>query len=234
MKSGFFAFGTTTRTLANMKTIYFVRHGQSEGNVSPVYQTMSSPLTKEGKQQAQFIGERCSQLPIEAIISSTQLRAKETAALIAEKTGHTVEFSDLFRERRKPTELNGKLFDDPEAKQLNEAWWQSLIAAGPRAGDGENFQDINGRADSALEYLIGRPEDHILVVTHGFYMRYIVAKAIFGDKLTGELFADFAPSLVMENTGITILRHGTPSVLHAWGKAARWELWVWNDHAHLG
>ena len=80
-----------------MKTIYFVRHGQSEGNVSAVYQTVSSPLTEGGKRQARFIAERCSKLPIEAVVSSTQLRAKETASIIAEKTGHTVEFSDLFR-----------------------------------------------------------------------------------------------------------------------------------------
>ncbi len=217
-----------------MKTVYFVRHGQSEGNISSVYQSVDSPLTEEGERQAQFIAERCKRLPIQAIVSSTQLRAKSTAAIISEKTGLDVEFSDLFRERKKPTALNGKSFGDSDARALNEEWWQSLIDAGPRAMDGENFMDITARAASALDYLTKRPEDHILVVTHGFYMRYLVGRAIYGKNLTGTNFAPLARSLTMENTGITVLRYEAPRVVEAWGETAPWHLWVWNDHAHLG
>jgi len=217
-----------------MKTIYFVRHGQSTGNIRPVYQAVDVPLTDEGKRQAAFIGERCKKLPIEVIISSTQTRAAETASIIGKKTGHEIEFSDLFRERRKPTKLNGKPFSDPEAERINDIWWQSLMDAGPRALDGENFKDLSERAGEALEYLIQRKEDHILVVTHGFYMRYLVARAIYGGTLNGDNFEPLARSLVMENTGLTVLRHGTPSKKEAWGEPAPWQLWVWNDHAHLG
>ncbi len=217
-----------------MKTVYFVRHGQSTGNIQPVYQAVDVHLTDEGRRQAAYVAERCAKLPIEVVVSSTQMRAKETAEIIAEKTGHQVEFSDLFRERRKPTELNGKSFGDPEAEALNELWWQSLMDNGPRALDGENFEDLSVRAGKALEYIIQRPEEHILVVTHGFYMRYLVARAVYGDKLNGDNFEPLARTLVMENTGITILRYDASTPKQAWGEPAPWQLWMWNDHAHLG
>lgn len=217
-----------------MKTVYFVRHGQSEGNVAEVYQSTDSPLTEKGKMQARVVAERCSRLPIEAIISSNQLRAMETANIISAVTGHEVEFTDLFRERRKPNALNGKSFSDAEAKALNDSWWKSLIDEGPRAGDGENFSDISERAGKALRYLIARPEKHLLVVTHGFYMRYLVGRAVFGEHLNGNIFGSIARSLIMENTGITVLRHKAPSVTEAWGEPGMWQFWIWNDHAHLG
>lgn len=217
-----------------MKTVYFVRHGESEGNIAPVYQYTDSPLTEKGRKQAQIVADRCSRLPIQAIISSTQLRAKDTANIIGEITGHTVEFSDLFRERRKPQALDGKPFSDSKAQALNDKWWRSLIDEGPRAEDGENFKDISARAGKALAYLLERPEQHLLVVTHGFYMRYLVGRAIYGERLTGPIFSSLAGSLVMENTGITVLRHRASSAIEAWGGAGPWQFWIWNDHAHLG
>ncbi|OGG62686.1 hypothetical protein A3C21_03675 [Candidatus Kaiserbacteria bacterium RIFCSPHIGHO2_02_FULL_59_21] len=217
-----------------MKTVYFVRHGESTGNIAPVYQAVDVTLTDSGRKQARFVAERCEKLPIEGIISSNQTRAKETAEIIAEKTGHPVEFSELFRERRKPTELNGKPFGDPEAERINELWWQSLMDKGPRVLDGENFADLKERAGQALDFLKARSEEHLLVVTHGFYMRYIVARALYGNNLDGKNFEPLARSLVMENTGITVLRYGAPAVKQAWGEATPWTLWIWNDHAHLG
>ena len=73
-----------------------------------------------------------------------------------------------------------------------------------------------------------------MVVTHGVFMRYIVARAMYGEELTGRDFSKLAQSMVMENTGITVLRHDAPVNILAWGELAPWQLWVWNDHAHLG
>lgn len=216
-----------------MKTVYFIRHGQSEGNITPVYQSVDSPLSKEGKRQAEFVGKRCARLPIDVIISSTQLRAKTTADIIAKTTGLSVELSDLFRERRKPTALNGKPFSDSEAKKISHLWSKSIMGMGSRVLDGESFEDLSVRAGKALNYLLQRRENNILVVTHGFYMRYLVSRAVYGDNLTPDIFAPLARSLVKENTGITVLRYATESS-EAWGEAAPWQLWVWNDHAHLG
>jgi broad specificity phosphatase PhoE len=68
------------------KTIYFVRHGQSEHNVSPVFQSPDSTLSEIGKKQAEAIAKRLSKLQFETLITSTFDRAKETAGLNNEKT----------------------------------------------------------------------------------------------------------------------------------------------------
>jgi len=211
-----------------MKTVYFVRHGESEGNATEVYQAVDSPLTEKGRKQARMVADRCSRLPIQAIISSTQLRAKNTANIIAETTGHPVEFSDLFRERRKPKALNGKPFSDPGARALNERWWLSLIGEGSRAEDGENFEDICMRAGQGLEHLAARGEQNILVSTHESFLRILIARALFGESVSGQEMKVFMRALGMENTGITVLRHNADD------PTLPWTLWIWNDHAHLG
>ena len=40
------------------KVVYFVRHGQSEDNVAPVFQSPDSPLSAVGRNQAARIAAR--------------------------------------------------------------------------------------------------------------------------------------------------------------------------------
>ena len=52
------------------KVVYFVRHGQSEDNVAPVFQSPHSPLSAVGRQQAERIAERVSHLSFDALLAS--------------------------------------------------------------------------------------------------------------------------------------------------------------------
>ena len=52
------------------KTIYLVRHGQSEANITPVFQSTDSPLSDKGIQQAKHIAERVSKLSFPVIFFS--------------------------------------------------------------------------------------------------------------------------------------------------------------------
>ena len=52
-----------------VKTVYFVRHGQSEDNVAPVFQSPDSPLNEKGKKQADSIAQRISKLSFDALIA---------------------------------------------------------------------------------------------------------------------------------------------------------------------
>ena len=88
------------------KTVYFVRHGQSVDNTSPVFQSVNSPLSEKGIRQAKNIAKRLSTLQFESLISSPVQRALETAQQIADKTGKQVVHSDLFVERVKPSEID--------------------------------------------------------------------------------------------------------------------------------
>jgi len=211
------------------KTVYFVRHGQSEDNAAPVHQAPDSPLSEKGQKQAESIAKRVSHLSFEVLIASHFQRAKETAETIAKATGKRVEYSELFVELIKPTSINGKLHEDERASMTWKEWQRSLYTSGLRVEDGENFDDLMARADKALEYLKDRSEESLVVVTHGYILRTIVARVLFGDLLSEEAFKKFQKATSMENTGLTVLRYkGAPE------EEPSWRLWIYNDHAHLG
>ena len=209
-----------------MKRVYFVRHGESEGNAGNIRGHASHPLTEKGHQQSQLIAERCSKLPIEYIISSTMVRARETGDTIAEKLGITPEYSDLFIEAQAPSEFRGKPREDPELLLAQQQINENFGVPGWHFSDEENFEDLKERAHKALERIVEVGKDHILVLTHGWFMRMVIAYALFGDELTSHEASKFVRAAHMENTGLSILGYDET-------KENPWWLWVWNDHAHL-
>ena len=210
-----------------MKKIYFVRHGESEGNIGSTRPIFSTPLTEKGKSQANFLAGRCKNLSLEIIICSTMNRARETAQSIVEKISKPIEYSDLFIERRQPSEIIGKPKNDLIALEIERVIHEKFHTPGFRVSDEENFDDIKNRAKQALGYLAQRPQKNILVITHGFFLRIVAAYVTLGDKLTGEEGMQFIRKFRIDNTGITVFGYDETKDNPSW-----W-LWVWNDHAHL-
>ena len=211
------------------KTVYFVRHGQSQDNAAPVFQSPGSPLSELGRWQAERVAERFCKLSFEALIASPFRRSSETAEIIATATGMEVEYSELFVERIKPTCINGKPHHDEAADAVWRNWDVSLYTPGLRISDGENFDDLVRRADEALAFLGNRAERSLVVVTHGYFLRTILARIVFGEMISGEIFKRFQRAASMENTGLTVVRYQG-----GFEEEARWRVWVYNDHAHLG
>jgi len=215
--------------MANHKTVYFVRHGQSEANVAPVFQGPDSPLSEEGRVQADKIAERVSKLSFEALISSSVLRAKQTAEAIGQATAKIPEYNELFIEGVKPSGARGKSYDDAEASALWRRWEHSLVTPGVRVEDGENYDDLIARADKALTWLLERPEQALVVVTHSLLLKTLVVRTMLGKTLTPDNFKTFDSRVLTENTGLTVLRYEK-----AFEEGPCWRVWIYNDHAHLG
>ena len=209
-----------------MKTVYFVRHGESEGNAGHYFQGTDTPLTTKGEEQARVVALRARSIPVDLMISSSLYRVQQTAQIIADSIQKPFETSDLFNERLRPSTLIGKKLNDPEARIMENRWIQSFIG-GARVGDGENFDDVKIRASRALDYLASRQEENILVVTSGFLLRMFVAQVIFGSELSEVEFNKMEGAFKTENTGITVFKYDPK-------KKRQWCVWVWNDHAHLG
>ncbi len=207
------------------KIVYFIRHGQSVANVSAVFQPPCSPLSEEGRRQACCVARRVAQFSCAALIASPFRRAKETAAVIAAETGLEPEYSRLFVERLKPSSINGMPVTDEVAQATWKRWEESLYTRSLRVEDGENFEDLIARADNALRFLGERREASLAVVTHGFFLRTLVARAVFADLLSEHVFKKFQAVTPMENTALTVLRRQ---------EAGGWRLQVYNDYAHLG
>ena len=210
------------------KIIYLVRHGQSEDNAAPVFQSYSSPLSPKGKGQAEKVASRIEHLDFEALISSPQERAKQTALAIESRTNKEAELSDLFVERIKPSSIDGKSYDDAQARSTWQEWEKSLITPGYKVEDGENYDGIVERADRALDFLQKRDEKALVVVSHGHFIRTIIARVLLGSELNSANLKRFYDLISIENTGITVLHFR-----EAYEEPARWRLWSLNDHAHF-
>jgi probable phosphoglycerate mutase len=77
-----------------MGVIYYIRHGESQANVDGVFvgPNTPTPLTDRGRQQSKEAGMKLKEsgLLIDHIVSSTLVRAKDTAEIIAGIIGYDI------------------------------------------------------------------------------------------------------------------------------------------------
>lgn len=211
-----------------MKRVYFVRHGITEGNQSNAYQTFEIPLSRKGREQANFLAERFTKVQFDVLISSTMERALETANAIAEKTGHQVVSEDLFHECLRPSAVRGRLKDDADVMEITkilDSYWKS---EDKKHSDEENFFDLKKRAIKALEYLKSREENVLAVVTHGAFLKMLLSVMMKGEELHPDFYDEVDRFFFPENTGITMVEYDNKY------HPNRWQLITWNDQAHLG
>lgn len=213
-----------------LKRIYLVRHGQTEGNTTQKSQMPETPLSEEGRRQAEYVAKRLSHIHVDAIISSPFERTKETAEAISKTLGKEIMFDDVFRELRRPSEIMGMSFASEEYhRAINEI---EKIELDPHArySDEETLFEMEARVHQALSFLLNRSEKEILVVTHTIFLKMLLAAMTASEpKSTITLFRELRYFIEIEHTGITIVEYGEES-----RGGLRWRLRVLNDRAHLG
>ncbi len=207
------------------KNIYFVRHGEGENNTAEVYLGSNAPLTNKGLDQVKALAERFSIMKVDAVITSSYKRALDTAQEIHKRIDKPLLVSDFFVEWGLPEDMFGLSFNDPKFKERDELISKAIFeGASPHPGD-EGFDDLKNRSTRAISYIEERKEEDIVVVTHGIFYRFMVAHMCFGEMLTPQIFAKINKFMKTENTGITHIRMR---------EGGKWDLWQWNDSAHLG
>ena len=207
------------------KHIYFVRHGESTENTERILLGADAPLTETGRLQAERIAERAAEMGAEAILTSPFLRARDTAAAIAKRTGLPLEESDLFIERREPSALYGKHESDPETQEIVAAM-HALAEAHEHHSDEESLAELTERAKQALTFLEAHPAERLFVVTHSLFLRALVHAAVFNGELSKQLFFTMRQHLHTDNTGVSHMRFDP--------EKRGWKLATWNDTTHLG
>jgi broad specificity phosphatase PhoE len=155
--------------------LYFVRHGQSEANITRVISNRGwvHPLTELGRQQARDLADKLGGAGIVKIYTSPLQRAVQTAEILAQGLGIEYEITGALRE-----------FDcgiaegraDAEAWKLHawvtEEWavhhrWESRIEGG------ESCLDLRARflplVNGLLRDYAHRPETFILLGHGGLF-----------------------------------------------------------------
>jgi broad specificity phosphatase PhoE len=205
--------------------LYFVRHGESKDNISNLHQGKDTELSPKGIQQAKFVANRFRDLPVDIILSSTNLRAQQTTQEIENTIHKQVFYTDLLVEKKPPSEFIGKPMDDPDIQHLRDTIKRNARLIDWHLSDEENFNDVRTRGIKFFEYLQLFKEDHVLAVTHGRFLQVLIGLILLGENFTHNEYYHFDKVLIPSNTGITLCE--TEDHIH-------WKLITWNDHAHLG
>lgn len=180
-----------------MKTIYIVRHGETDWNRQGRYQgTTDVPLNQVGRDQAKACARALEEVHFDRVVSSPLERAFVTAQTICHKRELDIQVDDRLKEFN---------FGHWETKQVDEieALWPSMIhsmyqePANIRIPGGETFKDLQVRAWAGLKDQIDRAEDGetILVTAHGVTNRMLICKLF-------DLPLNFAWSMSQGNTCI--------------------------------
>lgn len=162
-----------------MVKVVFIRHGQTEWNVSGRYQGQSDvALSQEGIRQAEKLAGRFPVAAVDAVYSSDLERARVTAEKVAEKFGLPVQAEPAFRE------LSFGDWEGLTYEQIVDTWADAMenffrhpdILQIPR---GESFSEVHQRAMKRLRELLGQHEGQtIVIVAHGAVLRTMLADAL--------------------------------------------------------
>ena len=160
--------------------LYVARHGQTAWNAeNKICGTTDLPLNELGQAQAKELAEKCGDYDIDLIIASTMLRARQTAAAVAEK-------------------YNIPVITDTRLVEQNYGIYEGMDRQTPgflnnkrhfayRYPGGESMMDVCHRIYGLLED-IKRDHDgkNVLLVCHGGVMRLI--RSYFEDMTNDEYF----------------------------------------------
>jgi broad specificity phosphatase PhoE len=178
-----------------LKTIYFVRHGQTEWNaVERMQGRWNSDLSELGREQAHWNGRLLQPFAVEALFSSTLDRARQTAEILAGYLDLPVVFDERIVEWD-CGEWSGHLRAD-----IIERWpeeWAALKAdlfhyRGPGC---ENYPDMFERARPFVEEIRELSVDRVAVVSHGMIGKVMMAMLLGFDE--DETLAIYQPNDVV-------------------------------------
>ena len=207
-----------------MKTVYLIRHGQTDSNVRNVPGHRTDPLSELGQQQAGAVAERLKEINIDLMLASPYIRAHQTAEVIAQSLMKEIVLEPLFEEQKAVSALRGMSRSDPYGIQVRHELVAHVYDPSWHHSDEENFFDIKLRAEKALQLLEDRPEENILVVTHGAFLRALARVIILGDLFTPATYKVSYHAFGLSNAGVTVFE---------FVEDRGWQIVRWNDTVHL-
>lgn len=148
--------------------VYFVRHGETDGNVARRHQHQDTELNEVGWVQAKKIAGEIADLKPTHIITSTQLRAVETTKIIVSECLDIIpETHNAFEELKRPNWLTGNKYFGLVTARYIWSWFHGLKIE----GDGESYEDFLARIIEARAYLESLPKDaRVVVVSHAVFI----------------------------------------------------------------
>jgi broad specificity phosphatase PhoE len=182
--------------------LYFLRHGESQGNQDGVIQGRNhSHLTENGREQARAAGAWFRGRSIDVILTSPLTRAEETARIIAEVAGiAAVEIAEELMEL--DTGMFSGLSFEEARRRHPEVWDAFQGQSWEGVADAERIAHLLGRAEvmwQRLAEMVAQGTRRVLCVTHSGFLQWILRSTI-----GGESWMPLLPT--SENCGVSHLR----------------------------
>ncbi len=207
-----------------MKKVYFVRHGETEGNVGKFFQTHDTPLTERGHDGAKAIAERLSHLTTDAIIASPFYRTQQTAGYISEAIKLPIETVESLHELQQSFVVRGKLWDSEEGQEFIEDRTKNFFDSNWEIPGAENHAMLLDRIKDTVEILEKHEAQNIVVVSHGIFLRYLAIYLLLSKS------EDSAIHRIMYNNLHLLSNVAVTEFIYSEGA---WKLFTWNDRAHF-
>lgn len=157
------------------KTIYIVRHGQTDFNIRQVVQGrgVNSDLNETGHQQARFLYDHYRDVPFEVVYTSKLKRTQQTMAdFMSGAIPHEV--------RESLDEIDWGIFEGVEHHPDLQRTYYDIINSWKNGNlhikieGGESAQDLSDRLQPFVQELKASSHRTIMVCTHGRTLRVLV------------------------------------------------------------
>jgi len=159
--------------------LVLVRHAEAEESArGRCYGSLDVGLSARGRSQCAALADGLASEHVALVVSSSRIRALETARAIAERHGLDVRADPALQELDFG-ELEGRTYDEIAASlpDLYAEWMTSPTRV--RFPGGECYADLARRARRAVEALRGELSGRtVVVVTHGGIVRSVLADAL--------------------------------------------------------
>lgn len=197
--------------------IYLVRHGETGGNVARRHQSEATPLTPRGREQIKETAKQLKEIEPTHLITSSVLRAVESARYIGEILDMIPETNSVFAELIRPKFLNGNFH-----KSIGSLWFYTRWYFGftdSKKDGGETYQELRARVKAAQAVLAQYPPDSkVVVISHSVFINFFVAHACQEKAMTPlQALKRFTKVLSIKNGSIT-------KVVYAPGQACKWQV----------
>jgi probable phosphoglycerate mutase len=154
------------------KTIYLIRHGQTDFNKQGIVQGsgINSSLNEEGKHQAEKFFHRFKEVPFEKIYVTELIRTHQTVAPF-QSLNIPIEIIPEFNE------INWGILEGVKPTPEHQIEFSAMLANW-RNGEldkcvsgGETPLELYSRQQKGLEKILNNPENLVLLCMHGRAMR---------------------------------------------------------------
>lgn len=208
-----------------MKTVFFVRHGESEANRDQLVPPRETPLSDHGREQASKVAERLQNLDIETVVASEYPRAQETALPTCEVLNLPLEVSDCFNEMWEPSTYVGSP-DQGSAVLEYRRKRRERIGSDPnwKEEDGDSFADLFTRFTAAEAFLKSHASTSLVVFSHAYFLMGFLCKLLLDAEHPSQQWLAMVSRIKKSNCGITMLELSDD---------AQWKVVTLNDHAHF-